>query len=256
MQVIDHVSPNDSIVILTGAGISRESGLHTFRDPDGIWAKHRIEDVATPEAFARTPGTVLDFYNVRRAQMSDADVRPNAAHKALGTLERVWPGGVLVVTQNIDDLHERGGTTNLVHMHGELSRTRCNGCEVILDGYGDLRTDMECPECGSTGTLRPHVVWFGEMPLEMDRIYSALSTCGLFVSIGTSGNVYPAAGFVQEARSHGARTIELNLEESLGANIFNEARYGPATEIVTAFVDELAALVTAPDEAARGAGRA
>jgi NAD-dependent deacetylase len=256
MQVLEHVSPTDSIVILTGAGISRESGLHTFRDPDGIWAKHRIEDVATPEAFARSPGTVLDFYNVRRAQMGDADVQPNAAHKALGELERIWPGGVLVVTQNIDDLHERGGTTNLVHMHGELSKTRCNDCEAILDGYGDLRTDMICPNCEATGTLRPHVVWFGEMPLEMDRIYAALSTCGLFVSIGTSGNVYPAAGFVQEARSHGAHTIELNLEESLGASLFHEARYGPATEIVTGFVDELAARAAASGDPARGAGNA
>jgi NAD-dependent deacetylase len=255
MHVLDHVSPNDPIVILTGAGISRESGLHTFRDPDGIWAKHRIEDVATPESFARTPGTVLEFYNVRRAQMMDADVKPNAAHRALGELEAIWPGGVLVVTQNIDDLHERGGTRNLVHMHGELSKSRCNGCGTIVEGLNDLRTDMTCSACGETGTLRPHVVWFGEMPLEMDRIYAALGDCGLFISIGTSGNVYPAAGFVQEARSHGAWTIELNLEESLGASLFHEARYGPATEIVTAFVDELEAAVVGGGKE-RGVGHA
>jgi len=241
MSVVEKIAPTDPIVILTGAGISKESGLATFRDPDGIWAKHRIEDVATPQAFARSPDTVLNFYNVRRAQMSDAEVKPNAAHAALGELEGFWPGGVLVVTQNIDDLHERGGSTNLIHMHGELAKTRCNECGTIVEGLGDLDCEMTCPSCEASGTMRPHVVWFGEMPLEMDRIYSALSNCGLFVSIGTSGNVYPAAGFVQEARSNGAATIELNLEESLGASAFEEARYGPATEVVTGFVSELKA---------------
>lgn len=239
MSILDQISPSDPIVILTGAGISKESGLATFRDPDGIWAKHRIEDVATPEAFARTPEKVLGFYNVRRAQMSDADIDPNIAHHALGELEAFWPGGVLLVTQNIDDLHERGGSKNLIHMHGELSKTRCNDCGHLIDGLGDLSTDMTCEKCRATGTLRPHVVWFGEMPLQMDTIMAALADCGLFMSIGTSGNVYPAAGFVQEARAHGAATIELNLEESLGANAFHEARYGPATEVVTGFVAEL-----------------
>jgi NAD-dependent deacetylase len=239
MKILETLSLTDPIVILTGAGISKESGLATFRDPDGIWAKHRIEDVATPQAFARTPDVVLEFYNVRRAQMVDADVVPNDAHRALGHLEDFWPGGVLVVTQNIDDLHARGGSRNLIHMHGELAKTRCNDCGEIIEGLSDLRTDMTCPQCSETGTLRPHVVWFGEMPLEMDRITSALGACGLFISIGTSGNVYPAAGFVQEARSNGALTMELNLEESLGASAFHEGRYGPATEIVTGFVDEL-----------------
>ncbi len=239
MKILETLSLTDPIVILTGAGISKESGLATFRDPDGIWAKHRIEDVATPQAFARTPDVVLEFYNVRRAQMVDADVVPNDAHRALGHLEDFWPGGVLVVTQNIDDLHARGGSRNLIHMHGELAKTRCNDCGEIIEGLSDLRADMTCPQCSETGALRPHVVWFGEMPLEMDRITSALGACGLFISIGTSGNVYPAAGFVQEARSSGALTIELNLEESLGASAFHDGRYGPATEIVTGFVDEL-----------------
>jgi len=242
MRLRDHVSATDPIVILTGAGISKESGLQTFRDPDGIWAKHRIEDVATPQAFARDPEAVLGFYNLRRAQMSDAEIKPNAAHAALGALEEFWPGGVLLVTQNIDDLHARGGSRNLIHMHGELAKTRCNDCGHLIDGIGDIETDMTCPSCGATGTLRPHVVWFGEMPLEMDAIGAALVQCGLFVSIGTSGNVYPAAGFVQEARQHGAYAVELNLEESLGAGLFQEGRYGPATEIVPAFVDELRAL--------------
>ena len=177
--------------------------------------------------------------------MNDSDLHPNAAHHALGALEGFWPGGVLVVTQNIDDLHARGGSKNLIHMHGELAKTRCNDCGQLIDGLGDLTPDMTCPNCQATGTLRPHVVWFGEMPLQMDTILAALADCGLFISIGTSGNVYPAAGFVQEARAHGAMTVELNLEESLGANSFHEGRYGPATEIVTGFVDELKARVSA-----------
>jgi NAD-dependent deacetylase len=239
MNLLDQVSPFDPIVILTGAGISKESGLATFRDPDGIWAKHKIEDVATPQAFAQNPNAVLDFYNVRRTQMNDADLRPNGAHRALGVLEEFWPGEVLLVTQNIDNLHARGGSQNLIHMHGELAKTRCNGCGIIIEGLGDLTIDMTCLSCNAVGALRPHVVWFGEMPLQMDRITSALLDCRLFISIGTSGNVYPAAGFVQEACSHGAITIELNLEKSLGASTFHEGRYGPATEIVTGFIDDL-----------------
>ena len=240
-----HISPSDPIVILTGAGISKESGLQTFRDPDGIWAKHKIEDVATPQTFARDPAAVLGFYNLRRAQMADPGIPPNAAHAALGALEEFWPGGVTLVTQNIDDLHARGGSRNLIHMHGELAKTRCNDCGHLIEGIGDIEAAMACAACDATGTLRPHVVWFGEMPLEMDRILATLSACGLFVSIGTSGNVYPAAGFVQEARSQGAYAVELNLEESLGASLFQEARYGPATEIVPAFVDELRAVAEA-----------
>ena len=242
MSLSETISPTDPIVILTGAGISKESGLQTFRDPDGVWAKHKIEDVATPQAFASNPDAVLGFYNVRRAQMGDTDIQPNAAHQALGALEEFWPGVLLLVTQNIDDLHARGGSRNLIHMHGELAKTLCNECGDLVEGVGDIDTAMVCGECAATGAMRPHVVWFGEMPLEMDRIGTALSGCGLFVSIGTSGNVYPAAGFVQEARAHGAYTVELNLEESLGASLFQEGRYGPATEIVPAFVDELQTL--------------
>ena len=234
-----HVPKTEPIVILTGAGISRESGLHTFRDADGIWATVRIEDVATPEAFQRDPCKVQGFYNARRRGLLDEGVQPNAAHHALARLEAAWPGGVLLVTQNIDDLHDRAGSQNLIHMHGELLKARCTMCRSVHEWREDLDVGTVCPRCGMPGTLRPHVVWFGEMPLEMERIYGALGDCGLFVSIGTSGNVYPAAGFVQEARASGARTLELNLEPSAGATLFEQRREGPATELVPAFVEEL-----------------
>lgn len=239
MDILDSFSPDGSIVILTGAGISKESGLATFRDADGIWAKYRIEDVATPDAFARDPARVLDFYNLRRRQAFSDNIRPNGAHTALSDLEAFWPGEFLLVTQNIEDLHERGGSTRLIHMHGELRKSRCNHCGDIVDGLGDLDTGMVCAACGQAGGMRPHVVWFGEMPLAMDRIYRALAGCDLFVSIGTSGNVYPAAGFVAEARAHGALTLELNLERSEGASLFDVAAYGPATALVPDFVARL-----------------
>ncbi len=233
-------SPEKPIVILTGAGISKESGLDTFRDADGIWAKVRIEDVATPEAFARDPARVHDFYNHRRRGLLDPAVQPNAAHRALAALEAHWPGGTLIVTQNIDDLHERAGAQNLIHMHGELLVAQCLSCRATSPWRDDLSTDVPCPSCGETGGMRPDVVWFGEMPYQMERIYAALATCGLFLSIGTSGNVYPAAGFVEEARmTAGARTVELNLEPSEGATLFEDAIYGPAGEIVPRFVDAL-----------------
>jgi NAD-dependent deacetylase len=228
-----------NIVVLTGAGISRESGLHTFRDPDGIWARHRIEDVATPEAFARNPEAVHAFYNARRHGLLDAAIQPNAAHRALAELEQRWPGPVLLVTQNIDDLHERAGSRNLIHMHGEILKARCAVCGEARPWREDLSTELACPACARTGGMRPHVVWFGEMPLEMDRIYSALADAELFMSIGTSGAVYPAAGFVAEARAAGAHTVELNLEPSEGAQHFAEARHGPASEIVPAYVRRL-----------------
>ncbi len=228
------------IVVLTGAGISRESGLHTFRDADGIWASVRIEDVATPEAFARDPDRVQAFYDTRRRGLRDPAVVPNAAHAALARLEAAWPAPVLVVTQNIDDLHERAGTRRLVHMHGELLKARCLACAAVSPAPGDLAPGPACPACGG-GPLRPHVVWFGEMPLEMERIEAALDGCGLFVSIGTSGNVYPAAGFVDRVRRRRVRTVELNLERSLGAGLFDEGRYGPATAVVPAFVARLLA---------------
>ena len=233
-------SDRRSIVILTGAGISKESGLATFRDADGIWATVRIEDVATPEAYARDPVRVQEFYNARRRSLVDSTVTPNAAHRALADLETRWPGEVLIVTQNIDDLHEQAGTKNLIHMHGELLKIRCTACQAIIGWRDDLSVDHVCPACAAVGTLRPNVVWFGEMPLKMDDIERALDRCGLFVSIGTSGNVYPAAGFVQRVR-HGGRghTVELNLEPSEGATMFDEAHYGPATDIVPAFIDRL-----------------
>jgi NAD-dependent deacetylase len=228
-----------SIVILTGAGISKESGLDTFRDAEGIWATARIEDVATPEAFRRDKARVHAFYNARRRSLLAAEIQPNAAHFALAELERRWLGEVLLVTQNIDDLHERAGSTNLVHMHGEMLKARCAACGAVAPHRADLSEDLACAACGRTGEMRPHVVWFGEMPFQMERIYAALARCGLFLSIGTSGAVYPAAGFVEEARVNGARTVELNLERSFGHTLFGEGRYGPATSLVPAFVAEL-----------------
>lgn len=226
------------IVILTGAGISKESGLSTFRDADGIWATVRIEDVATPEAFARDPERVHEFYNSRRRKHADATLKPNAAHEALARLEAGWPDDVLVVTQNIDNLHERAGTKNLVHMHGEMIKARCARCGEVTRWTEDLSLATPCPACKRPGGMRPHVVWFGEMPLGMDRIQDSLERCATFVSVGTSGNVYPAAGFVAEARRH-AHTVELNLEPSEGASLFHEAHYGPASKIVPEFVERM-----------------
>ncbi len=222
-----------AIVVLTGAGISAESGLATFRDPDGLWQRVRIEDVATPEAFARDPAHVHAFYNARRAQL--AEVQPNAAHLALARLEREWPGGFLLVTQNVDDLHDRAGSQPL-HMHGELRRVRCGACGARHGWAADLSTGTPCPACAAP-RLRPDIVWFGEMPMGMDRIGAALDGCGLFVSVGTSGNVYPAAGFVDDAAQ--AHKVELNLEPSAGSALFDEAHHGAATQVVPAFVDRL-----------------
>ena len=230
------------IVILTGAGISKESGLETFRDPDGIWARVSIEEVATPEAFIRDPERVHAFYNARRRGLLNEAVAPNAAHLALARLERDWPGNVMLVTQNIDDLHERAGSRNLIHMHGEILKARCEACGGVTDWKDDLEVATRCPACGEAGAMRVHVVWFGEMPFEMARITQALAAAALFVSIGTSGSVYPAAGFVQEARMMGrAHTVELNLEPSDGVSLFHEARHGPASELVPAFVERILA---------------
>ncbi|GAB4177569.1 MAG: NAD-dependent protein deacylase [Thalassobaculales bacterium] len=230
------------IVILTGAGISRESGLETFRDTDGVWSRVRIEEVATPEAFRRNPVRVHDFYNARRRQLADPSIQPNAAHLALARLEREWPAEVMVVTQNVDDLHERAGSRLVVHMHGELRKVRCAACRSVTPWEGDLAVGDRCGHCGRVSFLRPDVVWFGEMPLEMPRIEAALAECGLFASIGTSGTVYPAAGFIEIVRQHGrAHSIELNLEPSLGHSRFAEAMHGPASEVVPAWVDRLLA---------------
>lgn len=229
-----------AIVILTGAGISKESGLDTFRDADGIWSKVSIEEVATPEAFVRDPEKVHGFYNARRQGLLDPSVGPNLAHEALARLEAEWPGEVLLVTQNIDNLHERAGSKSLIHMHGELLKARCLACGAVLEWPHDMALDSACPACATLGMLRVNVVWFGEMPFEMERIYEALGRCGLFLSIGTSGNVYPAAGFVQEARLAGqAHTVELNLEPSEGHSLFEERHYGPASQVVPAFVERL-----------------
>jgi NAD-dependent protein deacetylase/lipoamidase len=236
----DRLWGGGAIVALTGAGISVESGLPSFRGAGGLWEGWRLEDVATPEAFARDPATVQRFYDQRRRQLLDEAIRPNAAHLALAELERHWSGEVLVVTQNIDDLHERAGTRNLIHMHGELLKARCSACETVHPWRSDLATAQGCPACAGDNRLRPHVVWFGELPLELDRIHAALAACDLFVAIGTSGQVYPAAGFVEAVRAAGrAHTVELNLEPSATGSLFAEQRHGPATEIVPAFVAEI-----------------
>jgi NAD-dependent deacetylase len=225
-------------VILTGAGISAESGVATFRDSGGLWEKHRIEDVATPEAYARNPDNVQNFYNLRRAHLKD--VSPNKAHKALARLQTEHTGQVTIITQNVDDLHERSGARSVIHMHGELKKVRCNLCSSILKWDEDCTEETSCPKCQKAPALRPHIVWFGEMPFFMGEIASYLNDCDLFVSIGTSGNVYPAAGFVAEVRENGhAHTLELNLEPSEGASMFDECRHGKAGDLVPVFVDEI-----------------
>jgi len=227
------------IVILTGAGVSAESGLATFRGPDGLWEGHRVEDVATPEAFARDPALVHSFYDARRARLGE--VQPNAAHEALARLDREWPGELLIVTQNVDDLHERAGAKRLLHMHGELASGWCLGCDERFAWAGPMGEDASCPICQVAGQVRPDIVWFGEMPYEMDRIDAALMKADLFVSIGTSGAVYPAAGFVQTAKYCRAHTLEINLEPSQGSIFFDERRYGPAGIEVPKWVDEVLA---------------
>jgi NAD-dependent deacetylase len=234
------LSPDATIVVLTGAGISRESGLATFRDADGVWARIRIEDVATPEAFARDPEQVHGFYNARRAQLRDPAIGPNAAHRALAELDAAWPGPLLLVTQNVDDLHERAGSRRLLHMHGELAKARCMRCGSVRSWTGDLSVSTPCPACASAGGMRPHVVWFGEMPLGMEEIDRMLAACDLFVAIGTSAEVYPAAGFVAEVAGR-ARSIELNLAPSAASGVFDEVRRGPATETVPRLVREILA---------------
>lgn len=226
-----------NIVILTGAGVSAESGLRTFRADDGLWEEHRIEDVCTPEAYARDPALVHEFYDARRARA--AEVEPNAAHDALAALEAAWEGDFLLVTQNVDALHERAGSKRLIHMHGELDSGWCLACGQRSGWKGPMGLDARCSLCGVQGQVRPDIVWFGEMPYAMDAIEAALTKADLFVSIGTSGAVYPAAGFVQTAKYVGAKTVELNLEPSLGSLYFDDRRYGPAGEIVPLWVEEV-----------------
>lgn len=229
-----------AIVVLTGSGISKESGLGAFRDPDGIWSRVSLEDVATPAGYRRNPTLVHAFYNIRRRQLESGEVRPNAAHLALVRLEREWPGEVVLITQNIDDLHERAGSRNVIHMHGELMKARCDLCGEVSIWSGDISADSVCPGCQHKGRLRPHVVWFGEVPFDMPKIMELLERCTLFLSIGTMGNVFPAAGFVTRLRSRGGvRTVELNLQPSLGATLFHQTIYGPAGEVVPRFIDTL-----------------
>lgn len=232
-----------NIVILTGAGVSAESGIDTFRDGGGLWEKHRVEDVATPDAFARNPDLVLRFYDMRREAIQMKE--PNPAHLALARLEAEWPtkvpgGTVTLITQNVDDLHDRAGSKNLIHMHGEHLSAWCLSCNERMHWTGPLIDRPYCPECGAK-KLRPDIVWFGEMPYRMDEIYDALRDADVFVSIGTSGAVYPAAGFVRQAREMGAHTLELNLEASQGSRWFHDSHLGAASEIVPAWVEEMLA---------------
>lgn len=231
LELIHSIPKDGYIVVLTGAGVSQESGVATFRDSNGLWENHRIEDVATPEAYQRNPQLVQDFYNARRRQV--LTVHPNKAHQALVQLEQHWKGNFLLVTQNVDDLHDRAGSKNLIHMHGELLKVRCaRPCSHIWDHTNDVTLEMNCIACNAKGTVRPHIVWFGEMPLGMDRIEQALNRCDLFISIGTSGEVYPAAGFMQLARMAGAKTLELNLQSTGRSNHFHQGVYGPAGTVV------------------------
>ncbi|WP_298936967.1 NAD-dependent deacylase [uncultured Ruegeria sp.] len=226
----------EKIVILTGAGISAESGLSTFRDEGGLWAQHRIEDVATPEGFARDPDLVQDFYNARRVQA--AQVQPNAAHQALARLQSEWPSEVVIVTQNVDSLHEAGGAENVIHMHGRLDGALCAACGHRWAAPPEMAVGEPCPACAEP-TARPDVVWFGEMPYHMEEIYSHLSSASVFAAIGTSGQVYPAAAFVHEAQAAGAHTIEINLEPTMEASGFDDRLVGKATETVPQWVNRL-----------------
>lgn len=227
------------VVVLTGAGISAESGIRTFRGADGLWEGHRVEDVATPEAFLRNPALVYRFYNERRQGLLSPAITPNAAHEALVRLEQALGGDFLLVTQNIDDLHQRAGSKRVLPMHGELRTARCDGCGNVSPWDSDFDHTHQCPRCGVSGALRPHVVWFGEMPLYMDEIQDALLQADVFAAIGTSGNVYPAAGFGALARHGGAETVEINIAPSNVASDFDETRYGMASEQVPRWVDDL-----------------
>ena len=236
-----------NIVILTGAGISAESGISTFRASDGLWCSHRIADVATPEGYERNPDLVHQFYNARRGQLRE--VVPNAAHHALTELTAKWEGNVTIITQNVDDLHERASQDvamkpnyRIIPMHGELKKARCTVTEEVFAWEDVLTTTTHCPCCNAPKQLRPHIVWFGEMPLYMGLIDIALKRCDLFISIGTSGSVYPASDFVHTVRSFGrAHTVEINLEPSLGHSLFHEHIYGKATETVPEYVQRILA---------------
>jgi NAD-dependent deacetylase len=231
--------PLPYVVVLTGAGISAESGIRTFRAADGLWEEHRVEDVATPEGFRRDPALVQRFYNERRDQLQQPEIQPNAAHIALAELEQVLGDNFFLVTQNIDNLHERAGNSRVLHMHGELLKVRCATSGQVIEWTGNVTAEDRCTCCQFPSVLRPHVVWFGEMPIGMEEIYQALENADMFIAIGTSGHVYPAAGFVHEAKLQGAHTVELNLEPSQVGNEFAESHYGLASEVVPEFVHTL-----------------
>jgi NAD-dependent deacetylase len=226
-----------SIVVLTGAGVSAESGIKTFRASDGLWEDHRIEDVATPDGFRRDAELVHRFYNARRSQLSA--VQPNEAHKALALLEQEFDGDYLLITQNVDNLHERAGSQSLIHMHGELLKVRCLKSGYVYTIDTPISSSASCLCCGEPGHLRPDIVWFGETPMEMERIYDHLANCDLFISVGTSGHVYPAAGFVELATEVGAYAIEINLESTRQQALFDEHRVGLAGEEVPKLVDQI-----------------
>lgn len=227
-----------NIVVLTGAGVSAESGLKTFRDNDGLWEEHRVEDVCTPEAFVRDRQLVQRFYNTRRKQLIH-EAHPNPAHSALANFAKEFTGRLTLITQNVDDLHERAGSRDVIHMHGELRKARCIYCDTVTPWDEDLDDQACCPECNEVQSLRPHIVWFGEYPLGMGAINQALMDCDLFLSIGTSGQVYPAAGFVQQAKSYGAHCVEINLEPSAGQSLFDEHHYGPASTTINSYLKGL-----------------
>ncbi|MSP75503.1 MAG: NAD-dependent deacylase [Rhodospirillaceae bacterium] len=230
------------IVVLTGAGISKESGIDTFRDPDGLWNRVNLEDVATLEGWHRDKKKVLDFYNEARGLFRAARIVPNAAHEALARLEAKYGGDVTIVTQNIDLLHEMAGSKNVIHMHGREGEVRCMTCGTVFPSDADLSVESVCPKCRTVGELRPNIVWFGEEPMRLDEIYAALGRCGLFIAVGTSGQVYPAAGFVLHVRRRArVRTVELNLEPTENQPLFDEHIGGPATRIVPAYVERILA---------------
>ena len=228
------------IVVLTGAGISAESGVPTFRAADGLWEGHRIEDVATPEAYERNASLVHDFYNQRRSKLRE--VEPNFAHIALAKLEHELKGNVTLITQNVDDLHERGGSKRVIHMHGSLLRGKCTRCGENFVWRGNMGSNSKCPFCKTVGKVRPDIVWFGEAPYFMNEIETALISCDIFVSIGTSGAVYPAAGFVQIARMRGAETIEINPNPTQNADHFDRQIAGTAGKQVPLWVEQVLAM--------------
>ncbi|MDB6175643.1 MAG: NAD-dependent protein deacylase [Chthoniobacteraceae bacterium] len=230
------MNSTQNIVVLTGAGMSAESGVPTFRGVDGLWEGHHIEEVASPEGFARNPALVHRFYNLRRAALKC--VEPNAGHRALAMLESEWTGGFLLVTQNVDDLHERAGSRKLLHMHGELRKVRCEACYAVAVWENDLDAGTVCPACGETGAMRPHIVWFGEIPFEMETIAAALKSADLFLCIGTSGLVYPAAGFAQRV-SNECRLIELNIESTEISRHFHEHIVGAVSAELPKLVESI-----------------